>query len=129
MEEKKRKLGESIWKHPFVFLISFGGTFWWFFFYRTAFLEEKMREYLPVFHYHIGFENGQYFSFILQYSLEAASIIFIVGGLAVSFLLSWVLTAWWEGFCKWIRGAFWELITILVVFLLYYFFIEAVIAG
>ena len=83
IRKKKRKLGDSIRKHPTAFLISF--MFWSFVSGGNA-----IGGYLPVFHYYMGD--------------PVVATIFIVGGLVGIFLLSWIFTAIWATFMRVMRG-------------------------
>ena len=65
-------------KHPFVFLISFPVLL-----YVLYVIVPNLFPYLPYFY--------------LYMSNPVVAIIFIVSGLAVLFLLSWILTAIWAG--------------------------------
>ena len=65
-------------KHPFVFLISFLALL-----YVLYVIAPNIFPYLPYFY--------------LYMSNPVTAIIFIVGGLTVLFLLSWVITAIWAG--------------------------------
>ena len=65
-------------KHPFVFLISFSALL-----YMLYVIAPYLFPHLPYFY--------------LYMSNPVTAIIFIVGGLVVLFLLSWVITAIWAG--------------------------------
>jgi hypothetical protein len=73
---EKKKLGDSIRKHPTAFLITF--MFWSFVGGGNV-----IGGYLPIFYYYM--ED------------PVVVAIFIVGGLVVLFLLSWIITAIWAG--------------------------------